>query len=86
MSRLEVAAFEPIKGKYEWIINQTKTTQELHEFSEFPTNDINLTSRIIHSSVTRLKLAITTSGMLIKQWISFYDARAWNYHFALLAT
>ena len=27
VGRLEVAAFEPIKSKYEWIINQTECTR-----------------------------------------------------------
>ena len=27
VGRLEVAAFEPIRSKYEWIINQTECTR-----------------------------------------------------------
>ena len=52
MGRLEIVTFEPIKSKYEWIINQTKVhndmiiepkdqcNDDIDDYMDFSTNDI----------------------------------------------
>ena len=86
MGRLEVAAFEPIKIN----MNELLTKLNVHDNNTNYTNfQLSLFNKLIEyfiSSILRLKLAIIISRMLIKATNNFYDTRAWNYHFAVLAT